>query len=314
MQFWRMQFIFLLINNTGVVTKEERAYIFPHDQKVKLKNRPMVATSAKSVYGKVGINQNYVDTQYFPRPIIVTITAHWLGCQRQLVEADANKVQAKRDERESRAERSSQASTSWSTNETWRGNWGGQGWGSQSQWQSGRNWSNDGSSRRRNWRHMQSAKLTILASAALVRGAEATELPDTSFLYFAAGVFTVGAIIGFLMGIIVMLCLRPDKKDDSSPKLQKYLPEATPCETKPQEQDCPPTVSDLVGGCTDAQALVTKNGWDISKSYHTTMCRAMYSKQLDANGNKIPYSFTRLQICKNCAYLEKQDAKRTKKE
>ena len=123
----------------------------------------------------------------------------------------------------------------------------------------------------------------------------------------------MGAIIGFLKGIIVMLCLMADKKDDSSPKMQKYLPEATQCETKPQMQDCLPAVSEPMYFTGD-QALVTKNGWEESKSDHTRMCRAMYSKEVDARGNKLPYSFTRLLICKHCAYQEKQEAKRTKKE
>ena len=35
---------------------EERSYIFPHDQKVKPKIRPMFEATVESVYGKVGIN------------------------------------------------------------------------------------------------------------------------------------------------------------------------------------------------------------------------------------------------------------------
>ena len=132
---------------------------------------------------------------------------------------------------------------------------------------------------------MQSSKLTILASAALVRGAEATEFPDASFLYFATGVFTVGAIIGFLMGIIVMMCLKSEKKEESSPKEQNYLPVPAPTETKPKEQDYLQDDSESYGFNSTAfkgdQCLVTKGGYEKTPigTYHTMMCRAMYLKE-----------------------------------
>ena len=68
----------------------------------------------------------------------------------------------------------------------------------------------------------------MLTSALLVRPVDATELPDASFFFFAMGVFTLGAIIGFLLGILLMMCLKSTKKEDISPKKQDYLPEATP--------------------------------------------------------------------------------------
>ena len=158
---------------------------------------------------------------------------------------------------------------------------------------------------------MQSTRLTMLTSALLVRPVDATELPVASFFYFAMGVFTPGAVIGFLMGILMMMCLKSNKKEDDKPKKQDYLPEAEPTETKPKEQEylqyvfAPKPDPNMV-------CMVTNNGYHKSHTYHTKMCRSMFSEP-DSAGNKIQYDFVQLELCKNCRYLEQVAVRQTKR-
>ena len=61
--------------------------------------------------------------------------------------------------------------------------------------------------------------------------------------------------------------------------------------------------------------LVTKGGYEKAPvgTYHTMLCGSMYSKDLDRSGEKIPYKFTRLEICKTCLAAEKKADKKKSK-
>ena len=108
-----------------------------------------------------------------------------------------------------------------------------------------------------------------------------------STLELAMGVcILLGAVIGFLSGILMMMCLNSNKKKDD-----KTAP-------KPDQ---------------NMMCMVTHGGYHDSHTYHTRMCRSMFGEP-DSAGNKVQHDFVQLELCKNCRYLEQIAVRRTKGE
>ncbi len=101
------------------------------------------------------------------------------------------------------------------------------------------------------------------------------------------GVFILlGAVIGFLLGILMLMCLKSNNKKDD-----KTAP-------KPDQ---------------NMMCMVTHGGYHDSHTYHTRMCRSMFGEP-DSAGNKVQHDFVQLELCKNCRYLERIAVRRTKGE